>query len=329
MDCYDVLMTNEMISVVVPAHNEAENLPIFYKKVNKVLNEITPNHEIIFIDDGSKDASFAILAELATLDTKVKVIHFRHNFGQTAALSAGIEASRGEIVILIDSDLENDPEDIRKILRLMNEGYDVVSGWRKDRWKGQLFTRKIPSLVANKLISRVTGVNLHDYGCTLKGYRRDVIKNISLYGEMHRFIPAYAKKLGAKIGEVEVRYSPRIHGKSHYGFSRLLRVLPDLLLLKFLEKYMNRPMHFFAYTGFWAMLLSILFLCFAVYLRFSLGISLIQTPLPTLSAMLFVVATQFFLLGIVAEMLMRTYYESQGKRPYTIKLLRNMEEAIL
>lgn len=319
-------MKNESISIVVPIFNEALNLPIFYEKVTTVLLRLGHEYEMVLVDDGSKDNSFAVLAEIAEKDNKVKVIHFRHNFGQTAALAAGIEASSGDIVILIDSDLENDPEDIKTIIDKMNEGYDVVSGWRKNRWKGQMLTRKIPSLAANSLISYVTGVKLHDFGCTLKGYRRDVIKNILLYGEMHRFIPAYANKLGARIGEIEVRYSPRIHGKSNYGFSRLLRVLPDLLLLKFLEKYMNRPMHFFAYAGFWSLLVSFISIAIAIYLRFALNISLIQTPLPTLSAMFFIVSTQFFLMGIVAEILMRTYYESQGKRPYMIKQTRNLSQ---
>lgn len=313
---------------MVPAYNEALNLPIFYERVTAVLKKLGHPYEIVLIDDGSKDNSFAVLTEIATKDTLVKVIRFRHNFGQTAALAAGIEAATGDIVILIDSDLENDPEDIKTIITKMNEGYDVVSGWRKNRWKGQLLTRKIPSLAANTLISKVTGVKLNDFGCTLKGYRRDIVKNITLYGEMHRFIPAYAKKQGARIGEVEVRFSPRLHGKSNYGFSRILRVLPDLLLLKFLEKYMNRPMHFFAYAGFWSFFFSLVILSIAVFLRFSYGISLIQTPLPTLSGVLLIIGTQFFLMGIIAEMMMRTYYESQGKRPYMIKTTLNLEKNI-
>jgi glycosyltransferase involved in cell wall biosynthesis len=318
-------MKTELISVVVPVYNEALNLPIFYERVTAVFQKLGYAYEIVLVDDGSKDKSFAVLAGLAKEDTRVKVIHFRHNFGQTAALSAGIEAATGDIIILIDSDLENDPEDIKTIINKMDEGYDVVSGWRKNRWKGQFLTRKIPSLAANSLISRVTGVKLHDFGCTLKGYRSDVIKNVMLYGEMHRFIPAYAKKQGARIGEVEVRFAPRIHGKSNYGFSRLLRVLPDLLLLKFLEKYMNRPMHFFAYAGFWSLLFSFLILVTAIILRMTIHISLIQTPLPTLSGVLLIISTQFFLMGIIAEMLMRTYYESQGKRPYMIKKTINLD----
>jgi glycosyltransferase involved in cell wall biosynthesis len=321
-------MKQGSISLVVPAYNEALNLPIFYERVTSVLKKIGRDYEIVVVDDGSKDNSFAVLSDLATKDNRLKVICFRHNFGQTAALSAGIEAANGDVIILIDSDLENDPEDINTIINKMDEGYDVVSGWRKNRWKGQFLTRKIPSLAANSLISKVTGVKLNDFGCTLKGYRRDVIKNIMLYGEMHRFIPAYAKKQGARIGEVEVRFAPRIHGKSNYRFSRLLRVLPDLLLLKFLEKYMNRPMHFFAYAGFWSFLFAFVTVATAIVLRFTMGISLIQTPLPTLAGVLLIIGTQFFLMGIIAEMMMRTYYESQSKRPYTIKESINIQSEL-
>ena len=322
-------MLKESLSVVVPIYNESLNIPILYERLTDVLTRMGNPYEVICIDDGSKDNSFAALAEIAQKDMKIKVIHFRHNFGQTAALAAGIEAASGDIVILIDSDLENDPEDIKTIVDMMNQGYDVVSGWRRNRWKGEFFTRKIPSLAANSLISKVTGVKLNDFGCTLKGYRRDIIKNILLYGEMHRFIPAYAKKQGARIGEVEVRFAPRIHGKSNYGFTRVLRVLPDLLLLKFLERFMNRPMHFFAYAGFWSFLLAFLILMLAFFLRFVVNISLIQTPLPTLSGVFLIIGTQFFLMGIIAEILMRTYYESQGKRPYSIKKTINFEQPSL
>ena len=322
-------MTRESLSIVVPIYNEALNIPILYERLTDVLTRMGNSYEVICVDDGSKDSSFAALTEIAQKDSRIKVIHFRHNFGQTAAIAAGIEVSSGDIVILIDSDLENDPEDIKTIVDMMGEGYDVVSGWRKDRWKGEFVTRKIPSLAANLLISKVTGVKLNDFGCTLKGYRRDIIKNIILYGEMHRFIPAYAKRHGARIGEVEVRFAPRIHGKSNYGFSRVLRVLPDLLLLKFLEKFMNRPMHFFAYAGFWSFLLSFMILVVAIILRFAMHIDLIQTPLPTLSGVLLIIGTQFFLMGIIAEMMMRTYYESQGKRPFMIKKTINLEQPSL
>ncbi len=322
-------MTNESLSIVVPIYNEALNIPLLYERLTLVLTRMGNPYEVICIDDGSKDSSFAALTEIAQKDSRIKVIHFRHNFGQTAAIAAGIEVSSGDIVILIDSDLENDPEDIKTIVDMMDEGYDVVSGWRKNRWKGEFVTRKIPSLAANSLISKVTGVKLNDFGCTLKGYRRDIIKNITLYGEMHRFIPAYAKRHGARIGEVEVRFTPRIHGKSNYGFSRVLRVLPDLLLLKFLEKFMNRPMHFFAYAGFWSFFFSFVILVAAIVLRFALKIDLIQTPLPTLSGVLLIIGTQFFLMGIIAEMMMRTYYESQGKRPYAIKKTINLEQPLL
>ncbi len=323
--CYDSRMMKGSLSVVVPVYNESESLIPLHQRLTDSLARLGRPYEIIVVDDGSKDDSFQRLIEITSTDPKVKVLRFRHNFGQTAALAAGIESAEGETIILIDSDLENDPNDIARIIEKMEEGYDVVSGWRKDRWKGQFFTRKIPSLAANALISRVTGVRLNDFGCTLKGYRSEVIKDVALYGEMHRFIPAYAKRRGAKIGEIEVSFSPRRFGESKYGFSRLLRVLPDLLLLKFLERYMNRPMHFFAYAGFWSYLFSVLTLAIALALRFSFGISLIQTPLPTLAGVLLIIGTQFFLMGVIAEMMMRTYYESQGRRPYEIKERINFE----
>lgn len=317
-------MDKETISVVIPVKNESLNLPILYRRLRDVLVRLGYEFELIFIDDGSSDNSFAVLTELGAEDPLVRVIHFRQNFGQTAALSAGIEAATGTMIILIDSDLENDPEDIAVIVKKLESGYDVVSGWRKDRWKDEFITRKIPSLVANSLISKIAGLKLNDYGCTLKGYRSDVIKNIPLYGEMHRFIPAYAHRIGARVAEIEVRYAPRIHGKSNYGISRIFKVLPDLLLLKFMEKYMSKPMHFFGLLGFIASGIGFLAIVAALYMRLFHGISLILTPLPTLAAMCVIVGAQFFVMGLVAEILMRTYYESQGKRPYMIKKTINL-----
>ncbi len=313
------------ISIITPIYNEEKNIPHLYARLSEVLKKLPHEYEIIAINDGSQDKSLQVLREFAAQDKALKVINFRNNFGQTAALSAGIESATGEVIILIDSDLENDPADIAHIITKINEGYDVVSGWRKNRWKGQFITRKLPSLVANALISKIAGVKLHDYGCTLKGYRREVVQSIMLYGEMHRFIPAYAKKAGARIAEIPVHYTPRIHGKSNYGIGRLLRVLPDLLLLKFLDKYMNRPIHFFGLLGFWAFGAGFLAIVLALYLRFFHSISLIETPLPTLSAMCVIVGVQLLVMGLVAEMLMRTYYESQQKRPYVIKEKINLD----
>ncbi len=321
-------MEKQSVSVVVPAYNEAESLPIFYERVTEVLDALGRDYEIVIVDDGSRDNTYEVLEALAAKDSRVKAIGFRNNFGQTAALAAGIDAATGEIIVLIDSDLENDPADIPRLLAKIEEGHDVVSGWRQNRWKNEFITRKLPSMGANMLISKITGVHLNDFGCTLKAYRAEVVKSIPLYGEMHRFIPAYAKKTGGRITEIPVNHSPRQFGKSNYGFSRLFRVLPDLLLYKFLEKYMNRPMHFFAYAGFWSFFLSFAILVAAVFFRFAYGVSLIQTPLPTLSGVLLIIGVQFFLMGIVSEMLMRTYYESQKKKPYVIKRTSNLGDKI-
>jgi glycosyltransferase involved in cell wall biosynthesis len=307
------------ISVVTPIFNEEQNIPLLYERLTKALKGFKSEYEIIAVDDGSRDKSREALSMLAKKDPCLKLVFLRNNFGQTSALSAGIEMASGDTIVLIDSDLENDPADIGRIVAKIDEGYGVVSGWRKERWEGQTVTRKIPSFAANWLISYMTGVKLHDYGCTLKGYRRDIIQNIPLYGEMHRFIPAYASMMGAGVAEIEVNYAPRIHGKSNYGFSRLFRVIPDLILLNFMEKYMNRPMHFFGLLGFYSFGAGLLAIAGAVYARFAFGTSLIQTPLPTFAAMCVIVGFQLFVMGLLAEMLMRTYYESQHKRPYVVR----------
>jgi glycosyltransferase involved in cell wall biosynthesis len=314
-----------MISVITPIYNEELNVPILYARLTIALESLGRPYEIIAVDDGSRDGSRTALKALAQTDARLKLIFLRNNFGQTAALAAGIEAANGEHIVLIDSDLENDPADIGTLIGKLEEGYQVVSGWRKDRWAGQTMTRKIPSRTANWLISKIAGLPLNDYGCTLKAYHRDVIQGIPLYGEMHRFIPAYAAQRGARVAEVEVQYTPRQFGKSNYGLSRVIRVLPDLLLLRFLDKYMDRPMHFFGLVGFYAFGAGLLSIIVALYLRIFMGISLIQTPLPTLAAMCMIVGVLLFLMGIVAEMIMRTYYESQGKRPYAIKERHNFE----
>ena len=307
------------LSVVTPIFNEEQSIPALYKRLTETLLTLGVQYEIIAVDDGSRDGSRDALRAIAQNDSHLKLIFLRNNIGQTGALSAGIEAAVGEIVILIDSDLENDPADIARIIAKIDEGYDVVSGWRKNRWAGQTLARKIPSRLANWLISHTTGLALHDYGCTLKGYRREIIQGIPLYGEMHRFIPAYAAGIGARVTEMEVSYAPRQYGVSNYGFSRVLRVIPDLFLLKFLEKYMNRPMHFFGLMGFYAFGAGASAFIAAVYVRFAYGVSLILTPLPTFTAMCVIVGVQLFVMGLVAEMLMRTYYESQNKRPYVIR----------
>jgi len=307
------------LSFVVPIFNEAESLPEFFQRLYAVIGAEAYQYEIIAVDDGSRDSSFVVLAEHAEQDPHLRVIRFERNAGQTAALRAGIDHAKGEIIIPLDSDLENDPGDIPRLVAKLNEGYDVVSGWRQNRWSGKYVTRKLPSDMANALISWITGTPLHDYGCTLKAYRRKVIQGVVLYGEMHRFIPAYASWYGAKVTEIPVNYTDRKFGKSNYGISRTFRVLLDLLMIKFFEKYRDRPIHFFGGFGFLFLFLGGLALVCALAFRFFIGISLIQTPLPTLAGLLASMGVNFVLIGVVAEMLVRQKYEEGGVTPYRIK----------
>lgn len=307
------------ISVVSPIYNEEKNIPLLFNELTAALGKITPDYEIIAVNDGSKDKSFDVLKETAKKDTRFKVINFRTNRGQTAAISAGIEHAVGDVIVTIDSDLENDPQDITRLIQKMEEGYDVVSGWRKNRWKGSFLKRKLPSMTANWLISKITKVPLHDYGCILKAYKKDVIADTRLYGEMHRFIPAYASWRGARVTEIEVGHRSRIHGKSNYGFSRTFKVLLDLLLIKFLDKYMSKPIHFFGGLGFIASFLGALAGLLAIILKIIDSRDFVATPLPTFAALLIIVGVQLIAVGIIAEILMRTYFESQDKRPYLIK----------
>lgn len=314
------------ISVIVPIYNEKGNLDKLFNQLFVVLDGINCDYEIIGVDDGSIDGSFEMLGDIARKNNKVKVISFARNRGQTAALTAGIDNANGDVIILIDSDLENDPKDIVKLIDRLNDGYDVVSGWRRDRWKGSWLTRKLPSLVANWLISKISGVKLHDYGCTLKVYRRKVIKDILLYGEMHRFIPVYAHWQGGKVVEVEVSYRQREYGKSKYGLFRTYRVLLDLIIIKFLDKYMNKPIHFFGGLGFLSFFIGVMAGVVAVALKFTGTRAFVATPLPIFSALFIIVGVQLVAIGVVAEMVMRTYYESQNKKTYTIKEKINFDQ---
>lgn len=307
------------LSIILPIYNEGKSIPELFVRITKVMKEINYPYEVIAVNDGSKDNTAQELNAIASKDPKVKVIHFRVNAGQTAAIHAGIEHATGDIIIPLDSDLENDPQDIIQLLKKMDEGFDVVSGWRRNRWADKKLVRKLPSILANKLISYVSGVHLHDYGCTLKAYRREVIQGVNLYGEMHRFIPAYAARMGARVTEIEVSYAPRKYGKSNYGFSRTLRVLLDLVVLQFLYKYMDRPIQFFGFIGFFFSGVGVLAGIGAIVLRVFYGVYMIQTPLPVLSALCIIVGVQLVTMGILAEMIMRTYYESQGKKAYLIK----------
>jgi len=305
------------ISVIIPIYNESKNIPILFEGLNKVISKY--DHEIIAVNDGSKDDSLEQLVKISSEDKQVKVINFKNNFGQTAAINAGIQHASKEILIFIDSDLENDPNDIPNLLKKIEEGYDVVSGWRKERWKGQWLRRKLPSTLANKLISKISGINLHDYGCTLKAYRREVIKNVLLYGEMHRFIPVYASWNGSSVAEIPVNYRPRIHGKSNYGIARTYKVLLDLVMIKFFQKYSNKPIHFFGGAGLLSFLFSFLLFGIAVYFKVTGQKDFVETPLPVLCAMFFIIGILMILLGVIAEVQMRTYYESQNKTPYIVE----------
>jgi glycosyltransferase involved in cell wall biosynthesis len=275
-------------------------------------------YEIIFVDDGSSDGSLEVLLDIRDRNPNVKIISFSRNFGQTAALSAGIDFSKGDILIPMDGDLQNDPEDIIALLQKIEDGYDVVSGWRKDR-KDPFFRRRFPSIIANKIISWIGGVHLHDYGCTLKAYRRDILKNIRLYGEMHRFIPIYAQWIGARVSEIPVRHFSRGSGASKYGMSRVFKVILDLMVVKFLLSYSQKPIYVFGGMGLLMILGGFLSGGFAIYLKLFKEVSFILTPLPLLSVLLFMLGFLSILMGFLAEILTRTYYESQGKPTYQIK----------
>ncbi len=313
------------LSIIIPIYNEEKNIKELYGEIKKALGSLSISYEIIAVNDGSKDNSYRILKDITQSDSSFKVIIFRKNFGQTAAISAGIDFSKGEIIIPMDADLQNDPADILKFLKKINQGFDVVSGWRKKR-RDKLLTRRIPSRIANCLISFITGVKLHDYGCTMKAYKREVIKDIRFYGEMHRFMPAYASWYGARISEIIVNHRPRKYGKAKYGISRTFRVILDLLTVKFLTDYSTKPMHFFGKAGYWSLFFGFLSGILALILRFTLGISFISTPLPLLTVFLILVGVQFILMGLLAEILTRTYYESQNKPIYLVKKKINFSD---
>jgi len=305
------------LSVVVPVFNEAENLRPLFQAIGEALTDIS--HEIIFIDDGSKDGSVEILFEIAQEASEVvSVIQLRRNFGQTAAIAAGLDYSAGEIIVLLDADLQNDPADIPMLVEKIEEGYDVVSGWRVDR-KDKLITRTIPSRMANWLISTVTGVKLHDYGCTLKAYRRDVFDGFRLYGEMHRFIPAYAVSVGARITEVPVQHHPRRFGETKYGLSRTIKVLLDLFTVKFIISYGHKPIYLFGGAGILLIVPSSLILLYLIVRRVWLGIAIMSSPLLQLSTMIMIMGFQSILMGLIAELLVRIYHESQAKPTYSIR----------
>lgn len=307
------------VSVVVPLLNEQDNIGPLYEQITQTLTD-KHSYEIIFVDDGSDDNSFNILSQLQKADTKVLVICFRRNFGQTSALSAGFAHARGEIIIAIDADLQNDPADIPKMIAKLNEGFDVVSGWRRKR-HDKAITRLIPSKIANWLISEITGVKLHDFGCTLKAYRREVLAETKLYGEMHRFIPALASWSGARIAEMAVNHRPRTSGVAKYGLGRTLKVVLDLITVKFLGSFSTKPIYIFGGLGLASALGAIVSGLAVLYQKFisSQHLSMNRNPLLVLTAVLITTTIQFILMGLLAELLVRTYHESQNRSTYVIK----------
>ncbi len=313
------------LSIVIPIYNEEENLPILYEKLKEVLDKLGKRYEIIFVNDGSTDRSWEIIKQLAEKDPHVVGVNFRRNYGQTAAMSAGFDMARGEVIITMDGDLQNDPTDIPRLLEEMDKGYDIVSGWRKDR-KDAFISRTLPSRIANWLISKVTGVHLHDYGCSLKAYKADVAKNLDYYGEMHRFLPALAKPVGAKVTELPVKHHPRMYGKSKYGISRTFKVILDLFLVKFLLDYRTKPLRVFGGTGLILFTIGSLILLYLVFVKLFMGEDIGNRPLLIFGTLLVLSGIQLISTGIVAELITRTYYESQNKRPYLIKEVVSSED---
>lgn len=313
-------------SLIIPVYNEEGNLTPLYERVTAAMRQLPGSYEMVLVDDGSRDGSPAELAALAGRDPRVKVVQFRRNFGQTAAMAAGIDHSRGDILVFLDADLQNDPADIPRLIAKLNEGYDVVSGWRKDR-QDAFITRTLPSRIANALISWGTGVRLHDYGCSLKAYRREVLEQVHLYGEMHRFIPAYAALVGADITEIPVQHHPRVRGKSKYGLNRTVKVVLDLLTAKFMASYATKPIYVFGGIGMLLVGLGVFSITVAVLQKLLLGVSLIQTPLTLLAAILGATGFIAILQGLNAEIAIRTYHESQRKPTYTVRRVLNGDPA--
>jgi glycosyltransferase involved in cell wall biosynthesis len=317
-----------MLSIVIPIHNEEPSILPLYDRLIAVLEPLNKPFEIIFVDDASADRSFDLLANLAETDPRMKVIRLRRNFGQTAALSAGFDEAQGSVIVSLDGDLQHDPEDIPALLAKIDEGYDIASGWRKDRVDNAL-TRRIPSRIANWLMAGVSGIKLRDFGTTFKAYRAEVIKDINLYGELHRFIPALASFYGARIAEVPIRNVPRPHGESHYGIGRTFNVLFDIMTIKFLLKYFTRPMHFFGRLGLIGLTLGTLTLGgLAIHKLWGHGMIQDHAALAVAGALLLLGGLMMFTTGLLGEVLMRTYFESQGRRIYAVREIRCKRENV-
>lgn len=310
--------TNPYISVVIPLMNEEENVPELIPKIKSSLDRLKYSYEVVLIDDGSTDKTWKVLQEARGGDSRIRLIRFRRNFGQTAALKAGFDAAKGEVIITMDGDLQNDPADIQKLIERLQEGYDIVSGWRFPR-HDPFFSRRLPSIIANRIISLSTKVKLHDYGCTLKAFRAEVAKNLDLYGEMHRFLPALASWMGVTVSEVKVGHQARKRGKSKYGISRTLRVILDLITVKFLLSYSTKPIQIFGLMGVLTGGVGFLMALYLAFIRFILSQPIGGRPLLMLSILLIFIGIQFVTIGLLAEIQIRTYHESQKKPIYVIK----------
>jgi glycosyltransferase involved in cell wall biosynthesis len=313
------------ITIIVPILNEEKNIPTLHEELTQVMQELGRPYEVLFIDDGSVDHSFELLKDLAATHSATRIIKFRRCFGQTAALVAGIDHARGTIIITMDGDLQNDPRDIPALLAKLEEGYDVVSGWRLRR-RDPFLSRRLPSMIANRIISKLTGVFLHDYGCTLKAYKASVLKSINLYGEMHRFIPALASWLGIEVAEVAVNHRPRVHGRSKYDISRALRVILDLINVKFLLTYSTRPIQVFGFFGAVSIVAAAVGITVVAILRIR-GVDITGNPLFLISIMLFLMGMQFITMGLLGEISIRTYHESQNRRIYVIREIVEQKQA--
>lgn len=318
-------MQTPKVSLVVPVYNEEENLPLLYQRVLEALDPHEIKWEMILVDDGSTDQSLDRAKEIVARDARVRAVELRRNFGQTAAMAAGIDEARAEFIVTLDADLQNDPHDIPRLLAKAADGYDVVSGWRKNR-KDNFLSRNLPSKIANGLISLITGVHLHDYGCTLKVYRRDAIEGLKLYGEMHRFLPALVAQRGARVVEAVVEHHPRRFGVSKYGLGRTLKVLLDLLTVKFLSSYSTKPIYLFGGAGIGLFSAGFFLVFVMLYLKYFRDVSMILTPLPTLAAMFVILGMQSVMLGLLAELVIRTYHESQDKKIYLVRERFTREE---
>lgn len=312
-------MDNKLgISIVIPVYNEEESVKELFSRIEAVLNGLGKTYEVIFIDDGSFDKTADVLKELSQKDRRLKVIRFKRNFGKSAALAAGFEHAQGNFVITMDGDLQYDPAEIPQFIKKINEGYDLVVGWQAEKYR-KMIRKRIASRIFNKLTAWLTGVKVHDSNCCFKIFRNEVVKNINLHGELHRYIPALAHWQGYKIAEINVQYYPRKYGKSKYGFNRIFKGFLDLITVKFLMTYLNKPIHFFGQIGIFTLFLGFLFGAATAIYKFVLGFPLQSSQLPLLTVFFVVVGVQFILMGLLAEILIRIYYEPRGKTPYAIK----------